>query len=136
MGHNGNRHGRWKAVVGFQSIAVTILGLALYNDYLHNVYLRIYVNGAIQQDFIGYEALLGLCFGMLLAFVATSASRKAGPEVRTKLGAFISAIRPFVLSAGTSKTSDENRGRTRPLSDPDNTLGGLPGLPLLGTSLD
>ncbi len=54
-----------------QGLVIAILGSALLNDYLHNVYLRIYVDGAVQRYIVAYSAFLGVSVGLIGACMAT-----------------------------------------------------------------
>jgi hypothetical protein len=72
-----------KTVVVGQGLVITILGSALFNDYLHNVYLRIYVDGAVQRYIVAYSAFLGVSIGLIGACVGTLLAG-AGTKRRTK----------------------------------------------------
>ncbi len=65
-----------KTVVAGQSVAIAILGSALLNDYLHNVYLRIYVDEGVQRYIIAYSAFLGVFVGLIGACAATYLTKR------------------------------------------------------------
>ncbi len=70
--------------MGVQSLAIAVLGLALYNDYLHNVYLRIYVDGGVQRYIVAYSAFLGIALGLIGTSAATALLGGARTKRRTK----------------------------------------------------
>ena len=103
-------------VVGVQSLAIMILGLALYNDYLHNVYLRVYVDSAAQQYLAVYSAFVGLFSGLILAIATTTVLGRHGPVSETRLGDHSPTLGPLAISSQAGKPKGEQQGGPSPLS--------------------
>ncbi len=109
-------------VVGIQSLAIAVLGLALYNDYLHNVYLRIYIDSSVQRYLIAYSAFVGLFSGLILALATTTVLGRGGMASKTKLEEPFSRPGMMAASSQAAIAVDEQRGRPGPLSRSNNVI--------------
>lgn len=105
-----------RMVVGVQSLAIMVLGLALYNDYLHNVYLRVYVDSAVQRYIVAYSVFVGLFSGLILAIAATTVLDKRGPVSETKLEDHSPMLGPLAISSQAGRLKREQQGKPRPPS--------------------
>ena len=104
-----------KALMIIEAIVIAFFSFWLANEYVYNVYFRIYVNGAFVQNLTTYTIALGLGIG-LAGTAAAAALYKNLREAKVKLESVAPRIRGSVEKILASVQTMEGKSAIPPVS--------------------
>ena len=97
-----------KALMIIEAIIIAFFSFSLANEYVYNVYFRIYVNGVFVEHFTTYAIALGLGIG-LAGTAAAAALYKNLREAKVKLESVTPRIRGSIEKMLTSIPAVEGK---------------------------
>ena len=108
--------GSVKALMIIEAIVIAFFSFWLANEYVYNVYFRIYVNGAFIEHFTTYTIALGLGIG-LAGTAAAATLYKNLREAKVKLESVAPKIRGSVEKMLAGVPSMEPQAAVTPVSN-------------------
>jgi hypothetical protein len=106
-----------KALMIIEAIIIVFFSFWLANEYVYNVYFRIYVNGVFVEHFTTYTIALGLGIG-LAGTAAAATLYKNLREAKVKLESVAPRIKGSVEKILASVPSLEPQPAVTPISSP------------------
>jgi hypothetical protein len=104
-----------KALMIIEAIVIAFFSFWLSNEYVYNVYFRIYVNGVFVEHFTSYTIALGLGIG-LAGTAAAATLYKSLRDAKVKLKSVAPKIRGSVEKMLASVPSMEPQAAVQPIS--------------------
>ncbi len=131
--------GSVKALMIIEAIVIAFFSFWLANEYVYNVYFRIYVNGAFIEHFTTYTIAIGLGIGLAGTAAAATLYRNlreakvklesVAPKIRGSVEKILGSVPSMEPQATIPPVSSAPVATTQPAQEATATVSPIPSVP-------